>query len=56
MIAGAAFAHNFSLAAVPDSVANGTVGGIGPYGMAAVVLGLAVCVAIGLTMREQKEA
>jgi YedE family putative selenium metabolism protein len=55
MITGAAFAHNFALAAKPDSVANGTVGGIGPYGMAAVVLGLVVCFAIGLTVREKME-
>jgi YedE family putative selenium metabolism protein len=56
MIAGAAFAHNFALAGRPDSLANGTVGGIGPYGMAAVVLGLVVCLVIGLTMREKMEA
>jgi len=51
MITGAAFAHNFALAGTPDSVANGTVGGISPYGMAAVILGLVVCLIIGLTMR-----
>jgi hypothetical protein len=32
------------------------VGGVGPYGMAAVVVGLVVCVVIGLTMREKAEA
>ena len=53
MISGAAFAHNFSLAAVPDSAANGTVGGVSAYGMAAVVLGLVVCAVIGLGMREK---
>ncbi len=53
MITGAAFAHNFALAGKPDNVANGTVGGISPYGMAAVVLGLAVCLIIGFTMREK---
>ncbi len=53
MITGAAFAHNFALAGKPDSVANGTVGGISPYGMAAVILGLVVCLVIGFTMREK---
>jgi YedE family putative selenium metabolism protein len=55
MITGAAVAHNFALTANPDSVANGTVGGVGPYGMAAVVLGLMACVVIGLTMRHVAE-
>jgi YedE family putative selenium metabolism protein len=57
MITGAAFAHNFALAGVPDAVVEGAteVGGIGPFGMAAVVLGLVVCVVIGLTMREKME-
>jgi YedE family putative selenium metabolism protein len=53
MIVGAGFAHNFALAGTPDSVANGTVGGITPYGMAAVILGLVVCLSIGFTMREK---
>jgi YedE family putative selenium metabolism protein len=53
MITGAAFAHNFVLAGTPDSVANGTVGSLSPYGMAAVILGLVVCLIIGLTMREK---
>jgi len=53
MIVGAGFAHNFALAGTPDSVANGTVGGISPYGMAAVILGLVVCLVIGLTMRDK---
>jgi hypothetical protein len=54
MIAGAAFAHNFALAGAPDRIINGAlaVGGPGPYGQAAVLLGLAVCVTLGLTMRE----
>jgi uncharacterized membrane protein YedE/YeeE len=58
MIAGAAFAHNFSLAAGPDKVVEGVniIGGIGPYGMAAVVVGLVVCVAIGFAMREGRDA
>ena len=58
MIAGAAFAHNFALAGGPDKVVEGVqqVGGISPYGMAAVVLGLVVCVVIGFTMRQKMEA
>ena len=43
MLVGAAFAHNFGLASSPH--------GIGPHGMAAVIVGFAVCLAIGFTMR-----
>lgn len=43
MVAGAAFSHNFGLASSPA--------GIGPYGAAAVAVGIAVCLFIGLTMR-----
>ena len=50
MITGAAFAHNFALAGKPD---GDVVGGIGPYGMAAVILGLVVCLVIGFAMREK---
>lgn len=55
MISGAAFAHNFGLAARPDALVDGvlTVGGISPAGMVAVILGLAVCLAIGFGMREK---
>jgi YedE family putative selenium metabolism protein len=53
MITGAACAHDFSLAAGPDKAAEGTVGGVGPYGMAAVVVGLVVCILIGFAMREK---
>jgi hypothetical protein len=53
MITGAGLAHNFALAGKPDNVAEGLVGGIGPYGMGAVVLGLVVCVVIGFTMRDR---
>jgi YedE family putative selenium metabolism protein len=53
MITGAALAHNFALAGKPDNVAEGLVGGLTPYGMFAVVLGLVVCVIIGFTMRER---
>ncbi len=44
MIVGAAFAHNFGLASSPA--------GIGPYGVAAVIIGLLVCLFIGFTMRK----
>jgi YedE family putative selenium metabolism protein len=57
MVTGAGLAHNFALVGSPDSVVDGVsqVGGIGPYGKAAVIVGLVVCVAIGLTMRERAE-
>lgn len=45
MVAGAAFAHNFGLA----SSANGVTAA----GIAATVVGLAACLLIGFTMREQ---
>ncbi|MGI6657543.1 MAG: YedE family putative selenium transporter [Desulfobulbus sp.] len=43
MIGGAACAHNFGLASSPA--------GIGPHGIGAVVIGLAVCLCIGAVMR-----
>jgi YedE family putative selenium metabolism protein len=43
MVAGAALAHNFGLASSPK--------GVGPHGIAAVFIGLAICLAIGFTMR-----
>jgi len=45
MIVGAAFAHNFGLASSPK--------GVGPHGIAAVFIGLAVCLFIGMTMRKK---
>jgi YedE family putative selenium metabolism protein len=45
MIVGAAFAHNFGLASSPK--------GVGPHGIAAVVIGLAACLFIGFTMRKR---
>jgi len=45
MIVGAGFSHNFGLASSPN--------GIGPHGMAAVIIGLAVCVFIGWTIRQK---
>jgi len=45
MIVGAGFAHNFGLASSPN--------GVGPHGIAAVIIGLLVCGFIGLTMRRK---
>ena len=55
MITGAAFAHNFGLAAAPDRVVDGLlqVGGVSTAGMVAVILGLVVCVVVGFAMRER---
>jgi len=57
MLTGAAFAHNFSLAAIPDKM-QGTeliVGGPSLNGMIAVIIGLAVCIILGFSMREKWE-
>jgi len=45
MIVGAGFAHNFGLASSPT--------GVGPYGIASVIVGLAVCLFIGFTMKKK---
>ncbi|HPA15471.1 MAG TPA: YedE family putative selenium transporter [Desulfobacterales bacterium] len=45
MIVGAGFSHNFGLASSPA--------GVGPHGIAAVIVGLAVCLFIGFTMRKK---
>ena len=45
MIMGAAIAHNFGLASSPK--------GVGPHGIAAVVVGLVICLFIGFTMRKK---
>jgi len=45
MIVGAGFAHNFGLASSPN--------GVGPHGIAAVMIGLLVCLFIGFTMRRK---
>lgn len=47
MLAGTAFAHNFSLASSKD--------GVSAFGPAAVIVGLLVCVIAGLSMREPQE-
>jgi YedE family putative selenium metabolism protein len=44
MIVGAGIAHNFGLAS--------SATGVGPYGIPAVLIGFAVCLFIGLTMRK----
>lgn len=46
MIVGAGFSHNFGLASSPK--------GVGPHGIAAVVIGLLVCLSIGFTMRKKE--
>jgi len=45
MIVGAGFSHNFGLASSPE--------GVGPHGIAAVIVGLLVCLFIGFTMRKK---
>ena len=45
MVFGAAFSHNFGLASTPK--------GVGPYGIAAVVIGMLVCLFIGFTMKKR---
>ena len=45
MIVGAAFAHNFGLASSPN--------GVGTHGIAAVIIGLLICLFIGFTMRKR---
>jgi len=56
--AGAAICHNWFLAAVPDRMVDGvlTVGGPGPWGRIAVVVGLVFCVVLGLTARDRPAA
>ena len=48
MLVGAGFAHNFSLASSPK--------GPGPYGLVAVIVGAAFCLAVGLSMRDTGKA
>jgi YedE family putative selenium metabolism protein len=45
MIVGAGFAHNFDMASSPN--------GVGTHGIAAVIIGLLVCLFIGFTMRKK---
>jgi uncharacterized protein len=55
MIVGGAFSHNFNLAGKTDTLVNGaiTVGGPSSFGMIAVLLGIAVCLVLGFTMKEK---
>jgi uncharacterized protein len=58
MLVGAACAHNFSLASVPDKLNEAgvmVVGGPPLGGRVAVLLGLVICAVIGLTMRERAQ-
>jgi hypothetical protein len=57
MLTGAGFAHNFTLAGKPDALVQNVlqVGGLTNAGMWAVIAGLAVCLVIGLTMREKAQ-
>lgn len=48
MIVGAGFAHNFGLASSPK--------GVGPHGIAAVIVGFVVCLFIGFAMRKKVSA
>jgi YedE family putative selenium metabolism protein len=52
-IAGAAICHNWFLAAVPDKIVGGVmqVGGPGPWGKIAVIVGLVFCILLGLLAR-----
>jgi hypothetical protein len=45
MIVGAGISHNFGLASSPS--------GVGPHGVAAVIVGMAVCVFLGMTMKQR---
>jgi YedE family putative selenium metabolism protein len=57
MFIGAAFAHNLNLAGAPDKFDKATqvltVGGPSLWGQAAVLIGFAVALAIGFSMRER---
>lgn len=56
MMAGAAMAHNFALAAKPDKVLDGIVktGGVSINGMVAVIVGITFCLIIGFFVRESE--
>ena len=42
-VTGAGLAHSSAVARAPNNVADGLVGGITPYGMGSVILGLVGC-------------
>jgi YedE family putative selenium metabolism protein len=50
-LAGAAAAHNFAMAAIPDK--PDVVGGPGPWGQGAVIFGILFCVAVGLFLKRK---
>ena len=56
-LAGAAVAHNWGLTAAPDKTVEGVlqIGGPGPYGKVAVIVGLVFCLAVAITARQRKE-
>ena len=58
MIVGGGVAHNFLLAAGPDKLADGVlkVGGPGPNGQVAVIVGLVFTVLVGMLMRDRETA
>jgi hypothetical protein len=51
MIVGAGIGHNFGIAAKAD--AAGVVGGPGNCGKVAVIVGLVICIVVGLLCREK---
>jgi YedE family putative selenium metabolism protein len=53
MVAGAAFSHNFKIAAGPDNPVTGANGGPGDWGAEAVIIGLVVCVIIAIAFTFQ---
>ena len=55
MIVGAGISHNFALAGKADSLSDGvlSVGGITPFGMWGVIIGMVACILIGFSMREK---
>ena len=55
LFTGAAFAHNFALAAAPDKMVEGVLvtGGPGTNGQIAVGVGLLFCLVLGFAMRER---
>lgn len=58
MFTGAAFAHNFGLASVPDKIIDGVtvIGGPSPAGMIAVGIGIVYCLVLGFQKGKQRNA
>jgi hypothetical protein len=56
-ITGAAICHNWFLAAVPDKMVDGAlqIGGPGPWGKVAVIVGLVFCVMLGILVRRSPD-